>query len=303
MRMFDTADGIASWATARSEMDVYMIRSNTLFNQANGISNDWLKNNFVPVLAGKPIALDVGGATWMSTDPKQLLVAKRELKLIIDLFEAGANVQYISLQSVLSKPLPGTTGENEVEYPLEQRYSDIASYMNLILTNKYISNPNRNINLKWGIIDARPSKAWEWRSAYLGLKAHLAAEQLPALDHIHLDIPCEIPNTGKHGVTWDTVKEVENYVKDVMGCKFGLVSTSKEAGYTDEKTFHDAVVAIPGTQKGSPDRFLIMSWFPHPEFSLPEDASGDNYPVMRTVLDFAGEMGRIRRAQRYLRSG
>jgi hypothetical protein len=44
---------------------------------------------------------------------------------------------------------------------------------------------------------------------------------------------------------------------------------------------------------GSPREFVIASWFPHPEKTVPDTATGDDYPAMRTVLEFGRELKRL----------
>jgi len=228
--------------------------------------------------SGIPIALDVQGGTWMSASTKRADSVKREIDLIRTFRKHGGDVQYLSLQSVLSKPLK-VKGKIK-PYPMEQRYKDIQFYMTLV--------KREFPDIKIGIVDALPSHGKDYKRAYKGLMDHLVKADL-VLDHINLDIPCEIPDTKRNAVSWQKVKDVEEYVQKEIGCSFGLVCTSRVAGYKSDEEYHKAVLsALESHAKtgGRPDRYLIMSWFPHPKTSIPDSATGKSYPVMRTVLEF-----------------
>ena len=190
----------------------------------------------------------------------------------------GGDVRYLCLQSVLSKPL---RVKGKVQpYPKAQRYKDIQLYMTLV--------KKEFPNIKMGIVDALPSHGKD----YKGLKDHLAKANL-VLDHIDLDIPCEIPDKKRNGMSWQKVKAVEEYVQKEIGCSFGLVCTSRVAGYKSDEAYHKAVLSVLGSHTktgGHPDRYLIMSWFPHPKTSIPDSATGKSYPVMRTVLEFGRQL-------------
>jgi hypothetical protein len=44
---------------------------------------------------------------------------------------------------------------------------------------------------------------------------------------------------------------------------------------------------------GSPREYVFASWFKHPEKTIPETATGDDYPAMRILLDLGEELVRI----------
>lgn len=273
-----------TWKDARRHIDVYFIRANTLTARKNGITDEFLRRYFVPVLRRSriSIALDVQGGTWMSASKSQTGTVKREIELIRKLRKYGGDVRYLSLQSVLSKPLK-VKGKTK-PYPMEQRYKDIQLYMTLV--------KREFPRIKIGIVCALPSHGKDYKKAYKGLKDHLAKSRL-RLDHITLDIPCEIPDTKRNGMSWQKVKEVEEYVQKEIGCDFGLVCTSRVAGYKSDEAYHKAVLSALASHAktgGNPDRYLIMSWFPHPKTSIPDSATGKSYPVMRTVLEFGRQL-------------
>lgn len=281
-----------SWKLARQHVDVYFMRANTLTAKKNGITEAWLAKHFVPVLkkAKIPIALDVTGATWMTASKRQEGVVRKEIKLIHTLTKLGGDVQYLSLQSVLSKPL---RVDGKIKpYPMEQRYKDIERYMTLV--------KREFPKMKMGIVCALPTHNKDYKKAYSGLKAHLAKAKL-TLDHITLDMPCEYPDNKIHGNSWKKVKEIEVFVKTEVGCSFGFVCTSAAAGKKSDEAYHKAVLStLSSYQKvgGDPDRYLIMSWFPHPKKSIPDSATGKDYPVMRTVLEFGKKLETITAGRR-----
>ena len=47
---------------------------------------------------------------------------------------------------------------------------------------------------------------------------------------------------------------------------------------------------------GTPGDFIIASWFPHPRDTVPESAAGDDYPAMRTALEFGRRLERMEKA-------
>lgn len=277
-----------TWEKARRYIDVYFVRANTLAAKKNDLNEEFLRKHFIPVLkkSGIPIALDVQGATWMSASGKQSVGVEREINLIRTLKKHGGDVRYLSLQSVLSKPLK--VGGEVKAYSMKQRYKDIQLYMTLV--------KREFPDIEIGIVDALPSHGKDYRNAYKGLKDHLVKAGL-ALDHITLDIPCEIPDTKRNSISWQKVKDVEEYVQKEIGCSFGLVCTSRVAGYRSDEAYHRAVLSALASHAktgGRPDRYLIMSWFPHPKTSIPDSATGKSYPAMRTVLEFGQRLERMK---------
>lgn len=261
---------------------VYMVRANVL-----GVMDDeFLANLFRPYLNRNHIklAIDATGATWTQMEGWQR-IAPREVHLLERLKQLDIQVDYISLQSVLSKPLVinGAT----VDYPLSWRIEDAVAY----------AKAARAIypQVQIGIIDAIPSHGEDYRQPYRMLKDALAMEKM-ALSYIHLDMPFDIPKEHWHGITWQQVRAVETYVEDDLGLRFGLIATSNKGGTLSSKAFHERVLAAQECYSGAggtPGDFIIASWFPYPQTTIPETATGDDYPAMRTVLEFGRQLVRI----------
>jgi len=109
-------------------------------------------------------------------------------------------------------------------------------------------------------------------------------------------MPFELPKEHRLGITWQKVREVERYVEEDLGLKFGFFTTSREGGLTSSKAFHERVMAslqCYAGADGTPADFIIASWFPHPQETIPDTAMGDDYPAMRTVLEFGRQLERI----------
>jgi len=239
----------------------------------------------VPVLeeSNVEIALDAGGASFLHARPAGGARIEREIALIEKLKAMGGRVGYIALQSVLSKPLR-EKGE-VVEYPMQQRIEDVVEYAKVAR--------ERRPDVEVGIIDALPTKGLEYRDPYGRLAAALKDEGL-GLDFVHLDCPYEHPQEGAR-ITWEGVKEVESFVKGDVGARFGLICTSRTGGETSDEAWNDNVLDVPrqyAGADGSPDEYVIMSWFPHPGSSIPEFAGPGQFPDTKTVLSFAQELDR-----------
>ena len=268
-----------TWEKAREAMDVYMIRANTLTKKENEIDDVFLKDTTLPLLkeSNTALALDVQGATWMTHDKKKS-VLEQEAALCEKIRNLGGEVTYLSLQSVLSKPL--RTKNESLPYPMDQRIEDIVEYTRTMKK----SFPE----IRVGIIDALPSHGKDYRTPYADLVAALRQSGYE-LNHIHLDIPFETPEEGINGMSWEKVKGVEVFVQKEIGCEFGLICTSRKAGYESNRAYHETVLNALERHKsvgGAPDQYLIMSWFPHPSRSIPENALENEFPTMKTVLEF-----------------
>jgi len=273
-----------SFSQASQYLRVYMVRTNVL----DAMSDEFLAGSFHPYLTKNNIklAIDAAGATWMQASGRKIL-ADREIRLLQRLRRLGMQVDYVSLQSVLSKPLviDGVT----VDYPMSKRIKDAVTYAKSV----------RKIypQAQTGIIDAIPSHVEDYRQPYLLLK-NAMAKGGGALSYIHLDMPFDIPREQLLGITWPQARAVESYVEEVLGIRFGFMTTSAKGGRASSKAFHERVLAAQECYLGAggtPTDFIIASWFPFPQATIPETATGDDYPAMRTVLEYGRQLDRIER--------
>jgi len=267
---------------ASRHIRVYMIRANVL----NKMDDVFLTTLLDPYLRRNNIklAIDATGVVWAQAPGRDKAFAAN-IQLLERLKRLGIVVHYISLQSVLSKPL--IRAGKTVDYPLGKRIQDATAFANAARS----TYPRAEI----GIIDALPSHGKDYRRAYRALRDAMSREGL-TLSYIHVDMPFEIPHQRQLGVTWQTLREVERYVEEELGLKFGFFTTSRTAGNISSKAFHERVMAALECYTGAtgtPRDWLIASWFPHPRNTIPENAVGEDYPAMRTVLAFGRSLERI----------
>lgn len=271
-----------SFRQAARQISVYMIRANVLA----AMDDEFIATLLIPYLRenGIRLAVDAVGATWMQAAGRHN-VASREIELFARLRRLGAEVSYVSLQSVLSKPL--VLDGHQVDYPLHRRIEDVVAYARAVLA----VYPQAEI----GIIDALPSHGADYRRPYRLLRDALAAAGM-RLSYIHLDMPFEIPQERRHGITWQTVRQVERYVEEDLGLRFGFLATSRRGGEHSSRMFHDRVMAALECYAGAggtPGDYVVAAWFPYPDRTVPDSAVGDDYPAMRTVLEFGRRLRKI----------
>ena len=271
-----------SFKEATSYIRVYMVRAKWL----DSVSDDFLINVFKDYLKRNDIklAIDAGGATFAQLANRRN-ITNSELALYKHLKQLGITVDYISLQSVLSKS-PKVDGE-EINYPMDKRIEDVVAYA------KSVRETYPQVQI--GIIDASPSQGKPFRKPYRLLKDAMDNAGTP-LAFIHLDVAFDIPREHRKGVSWRSLTELENYVENDLGLKFGIFTTSRKGGMTSSKDFNDRVIAALDCYTeagGTPSSFIIASWYPYPETTIPENATGDDYPAMRTVKEFGRELKTI----------
>jgi hypothetical protein len=149
-----------------------------------------------------------------------------------------------------------------------------------------------------GIIDALLSHGKDYRQPYRALKDALGREGI-ALSYVHLDITFDIPRTARRGVTWRSIRQLEDYVERDLGAQFGMFVTSRRAGQHSSWAFRDAVLSSLECYAGSggtPRDYIIASWFRHPQRTIPETATGDDYPAMRIVLEAGRRVEQIEKS-------
>jgi hypothetical protein len=274
-----------AFSQASRYIRVYMFHARVLERQDDA----FLRETLIPWLEKHSVklAIDAVGATW-TQDRARVKVRGREINLLERIRKLGGRVDYISLQSVLSKPL---RRDGKVQdYPLDKRIEDVIAYAKAARA----VFPSAEI----GIIDALPSHGKDYRQPYRRLRDAMAREGL-GLAYIHLDMPFEYPAERINGVSWRSARAVERYVEEDLGLQFGLLATSKTGGTLSSRAFHERVMATLECYMGitgTPRDLVIASWFPHPRSTIPETATGEDYPAMRTVLEFGRSLERIRNA-------
>ncbi len=273
-----------SFAKASRFIKVYMVRSNIL----NQLDDRFLSEKFIPYLKNNNIllALDVGGATWMRPVNKTSAFKYQEDQLK-RLKKLGAVVSFISMQGALGK-LPESQDSINPEGKRIQDVIDYSKLMQEIYPQVHI-----------GIITSIGQNAADYRLLFLKGQKAMDNAGVP-LAYMHLDMPFHIPKTHMRGVTWQKIRDFESFVENEMGIKFGMLTTSRLGGRSSDKAFHDDVLSSMqcyASFGGFPSTYLLMSWFPHPRKTVPENAIGDDYPAMRTMLDLGMTLEKIDRGE------
>ncbi len=280
---------IEDWEQTLKIMDVFYLRSASFQKYLS--SNPVFSQELASLLAQYNIvlAIDDTAATWAhSGQNNRDLEFTASLKMLDDLTNAGFNIRYISLQSVLSKPLRNSNKEI-VDYPYEKRYLDISSYITKI--------SDRYPNIEFGIMDALPAKTskLEYESVYQGLFDHLAASNLH-LDHLHLDLPINVINQNGNNITTNTVKQVRQFVTETFNWRFGWIVTDRTGGTSDSASFAQAISKGLSSYLnigGKADDYILSAWFPYPQFTIPDEYSSAmpafaTFRMMDQILNVSG---------------
>jgi len=281
--MKDTFLHPESFERASRYINVYMVGAPLLIK----MHDDFLTNVFAPYLKERNIKLAVDApAVTLAQTPERIKPRKMEIQLYRRLNALGVRVDYISLQSTLSKSTKKFGGG---EYLIARRIEDAISYAKEVHT----IFPNAEI----GLIDALPTQGKDYEEPYRMLKEAMenAGEKL---SYIHLDAPFDFPYERHKGVTWNTLRGVERYVEDSLGLRFGIITTSNVGGKKSSKEFHERVVASMECyllHGGTPSEFVIASWFPYPNRVTPDSPVGDDYPAMSTVYELGTRLKKYER--------
>lgn len=280
---------IEDWEQALNIMDVFYLRSATYHKHLS--SNPALVQELALLLEKHNIslAIDETAATWANSG-----ISSRDtqftdsLTMLDDLTNAGFHIRYISLQSVLSKPLQNSDGD-VVDYPYAKRYVDVSSYISKI-SALYPS-------IEFGVIDALPAKTTkvEYESVYKGLFDYLAESNLH-LDYLHLDFPINLINQKENQLTINTVKQVNQFVTDTFNWRFGWIVTDRNGGTSDAASFAQTVSQGLNAYlnvDGKADDYILSAWFPYPRFSVPDEYNSTmpafaTFRMMDQILNVAG---------------
>lgn len=290
-----------SWKDTMRSMNVYMFRANIFEDSGNGITDDFIRQKMIPVLAQAKIkvAIDTGVANWSACKDRTAEIAqsKATLKRLRSL---GVPFDYFSLQSVLSKPMRGAA--KEIPCPLEAKVKGAIDYVKGL--------PDLPKDTKIGIIDALPSHGEPYKEAYKYTRDMFRAAGV-RLDYIHLDGAVGSVAGGRYGMSWEKVKEISQYVRS-LGLQFGVILASRRGGESSDEAYHHGVVKAVREYKeagGTADQYIVASFYKHPVNSVyPQGArSAGEYPALGTVDEVAavlrGEAGRAREGAKAEKGG
>ena len=275
-----------SFKEASGYIDVYLLRASVLQDMDDAFFTELL----FPYLRTHNIklAVNAGGATWLGAKPRRQEVLEKEIELFSRIKRLGGRVDYISMQSILSKPLRRQgKGSEVIDWPMDKRIAGAAIF----------ASAARQVfpEAAIGVIDALPAHGGNYREAYRQLATALAKDNI-TLAYVHLDTNFRAPGIGQRGLSWQAIREVEDFVEQDLGTQFGIFAKSRRAGQTSSAAFHDAVLKVLDCYSGSggtPRDYVVAAWFKHPERTIPENATGDDYPMMRIVLNFGRRFDQI----------
>lgn len=277
------------WASARARLGVFTVHESDL----NRLDDTVVAGTVLPALARWRVAVNVdwGAATWASCRPEAARRRswQRLLEGLAALRRAGVPLRAVSLQSVLSKPVPDDDKAfpncPDGEYPLERRVADAVDVAVLLKVNGFG-------DLQVGIIDAlvahgRPMP--EVLAAYGELRDAMAAAG-ERLAFVHLDHPYDLATSGPS--SWERVAVAVNHLQGELGVAAGLVLVGSQAD--DEVEFRGKVLAaMEGVVDAGarPRHFHVWSWLRHPvtgrpvpSRELPEDALDPESPMTKNLL-------------------
>lgn len=256
---YDTPD---RWARALEAMDVFYLRQNTFERHLAGNETALRKMAVVHNTHGISLAYDCVGATWAHFKHDfRAPDYSHTLRQVDALIRLGHRVTHIGLQSILSKPTP-----NRSDYAMSWRIQDAAVFARQLKT----AFPE----IRLGVIDALPSKGLEYRTPYADLKAALEAEG-QVLGFLDLDMPMSHPREGIKGNSWKSMAAVGDYVRGKLRTEFGLICTDNVGGFASSVRFRHLVLDGLGqflSVGGSADHYVLMSWYPFPDQSVPDTA-------------------------------
>ena len=222
-----------TFAQATKHIDVYLLLATVLARMDDAFMTQllfpYLEKNHIK------LAINAGGATWLGASPRRQALFDAEIKLLERIKRLGGRVDYISLQSVLSKPRRdgGRDGE-PAEFSIADRVHGAVVYSQAAQR----VFPDAAI----GVIDALPSKGMDYRDAYRQLADAMKAAGT-ALSYVHLDISFDAAKQGRYGTDWNTIREIERYLEDDLKIQVGLFAKSRRAGQQSSAAFRDAAIA------------------------------------------------------------
>jgi len=267
---------ISSWQRAFRVMDTYMLRTSTIIKR-DGFLDKLLLDKILLTLKEhkKHLALDVGGATWLSYNKNRRRLFKNERRIINYISKRGFKIDYILFQSSLSKPL------EDKEYSLDKRIEDILTY------SKWVKSKYPYIKL--GLIDALFAQGKEYKESYIYLLSKLKQNGI-IFDNIIIDIPYNIIKQHRHSIDFHKLKEVENFIRDKLNLRVGIIFTSRAKGANPNKRFFlDISSMAKGYIKvgGNPDYVILSSWFLYPSKTIPDtEAYTMSYDFLKLVEIF-----------------
>ncbi len=296
----------AEWAYVREHLDgIKLYIDKVGGRRANRASDETLKR-LVRLCEkdGIQLAVECGGtlefAPLDSNNGERS--AEIEFAKIKRLTEAGGNLAYLDVDGPIRRLLyPGTARQGLpsvdacatelVDALREHRkaYPDLRFWL-------LVNFPN------WGWKDgvsyhARGPQRQDWGDYLPVLQTVLrrTREAGVPFDGVTVDFPYDYA-VGKHRsvnlkpptqVDWIArIRDLEGYVEK-EGLEFNLIVNSEAGGQaSDEAFYHDTLAYVDAylAAGGSPKRWIVQSWYPHPKQVVPETAPHTMTALVRAVI-------------------
>lgn len=268
------------WADSFSNLSTFVFNQSA-YTMTNTMEPTFIKNNIAPLLKEKEVSFDTITPSFMScrraSISDQVLADKNQIQKLMD---NGVKVTSIKMQSSLAKPVPDSLKSRCTNYTLAQRINDMVTYAQAM--HKFFPD------VEFGVVD--PTAAHEllgndWKSvlAQTQQRFNAAGEKLSFLI---LDRQYDYNEFGTSSFSsLEKVKELETYLRDELGIKFGMILTASDRVVTSNKAYYDYSYKYLDEYikiGGSPDFYFVESWQKYPENVVPE--TGSTYSHTQALL-------------------
>ena len=253
------------WNKIRGKMDTYVIRGISLDKILREGGTDFVRDTMAKFLAANDIKV-------MIDNPPTNFLPMYTL-----LTSAGVNITHVAIQSELSRPINGVSPQYQPELDVR-----IFRVRDRILEYKKFAT-----DVKFGIIDARPTKGWHWKIPYRRMQNVMLSAN-SKLDFIILDCPYGFA-LRENDIEYLDLQEIEDYVKNFLKIEYGFIITDNIGGKQSELAFKNGVLNYAKfcQNRGlDPDYYILMSWYPLPKTALPERRPlPGQFPLTNVGLD------------------
>jgi hypothetical protein len=278
-------DANAPWPVVRSKTEVFSTHENLLGGRMN------LEQKLVPFIqsTGIQLALEVGGlrsflvANLAPGQPELVgeLTAQEELQKMALITNLGGAISYLHMDSPIGYTL-ASAGDTICAFEPPQAASELTDYMEAV----------RQVypDIRFVLIEPVP---WYRVAKYAAFPGQdrgdlldilqtvvdtLAAHGLQ-LEAFHADNPFGYAESqGRGDAGWKKLVELQNWVQ-AHGLRFGLIlnddldypidypENSDSLFFSNTLSSYEHFLAAGG----NPDNVPVMSWYPYPSQTLPED--------------------------------
>ena len=258
------------WNEALKNIDVYYLRLSSA-RKANPA--DLVKLAQILKRYNIKTAIDTPSATWANC--RNGRDYSRDILNIQELISVGFDVQYIGLQSVLSKPYKNNDGMcNEYRTTLSSniipRYIDLLTYFQQVQP--------QFPNIKIGLIDALIAKESYYKIAYRDIANGLVHRGYK-LGFVHIDLPIKYYPTQ---VSYSQLTDLSRYLTSLnVSQGMFVVSSIGGRGGVIEASNRKVEGLLKLLRNGvNYTDWISGAWYPHPAKSLPDS---DLYSDLGTI--------------------